>query len=163
MDKHGDPGPTPVTIEWEGTAERVALHLPYVLIFDTRFIEVRHIETGRLAQIIPGNDVRCLWDGRGVGSSVTATPGKENGHDMSQEAQVHAVMNAVDTPHTHVAGSRPSRVVAQNVVELIPTIPLYLPGALSSPTKSVYSQSYPQQSYFSPTSPDTMRNSQGWR
>ncbi|KAF9466176.1 CNH domain-containing protein [Collybia nuda] len=165
VDKHGDPGPSPVTIEWEGTAERVALHLPYVLIFDTRFIEVRHIETGRLAQIIPGNDVRCLWDGRGVGSSVTVTPAKENGHDISQEAQVHAVMNAVDTPHTHVAGNRPLRVVAQNVVELIPTIPIYLPESLSSPTKSSYpTQTFTQASYFSsPTTPETMRNSQAWR
>jgi hypothetical protein len=160
VDKHGDPGPSPVTIEWEGTAERVALHLPYVLIFDTRFIEVRHIETGRLAQIIPGNDVRCLWDGRGVGTSVTATPGKENGHDMSQEAQVHAVMNA-EAPPTHGAPVRgASRVVAQNVIELIPTIPLYLPGSLASPTKGSYAG---QQSYFSPTSPESMRMSQAWR
>ena len=28
-----------------------------------------HIETSRLAQIIPKNKIRCIWDGRGVGSN----------------------------------------------------------------------------------------------
>ncbi|KAE9397959.1 citron-like protein, partial [Gymnopus androsaceus JB14] len=59
VDKHGDPNRAAGTVEWEGTAERVALHAPYVLLFDSRFIEVRHLETGRLVQIIPGNDIRC--------------------------------------------------------------------------------------------------------
>ncbi|KAH9959699.1 hypothetical protein BGW80DRAFT_1131259, partial [Lactifluus volemus] len=54
------------TIEWEGTAEHVARHPPYILIFDSRFIEVRHVENGRLCQIIPGHDLRCIWDGRGA-------------------------------------------------------------------------------------------------
>ncbi|KAJ7825350.1 CNH domain-containing protein [Mycena olivaceomarginata] len=75
VDRHGDPRRNGTTIEWEGNAEKVTLHQPYILLFDSRFIEIRHIETGRLVQIIPGNDIRCLWDGRGVGSSIAATPG----------------------------------------------------------------------------------------
>ncbi|THU88754.1 Dbl homology domain-containing protein [Dendrothele bispora CBS 962.96] len=121
VDKHGDPSRAAGTIEWEGTAERVALHSPYILLFDSRFIEVRHLETGRLVQIIPGNDVRCIWDGRGLSTNnVLSAP--IHGHDepVVQEAQVHAVLNAPEsTP-------RP-RAVIQQVFELVPTVPLYLP------------------------------------
>ena len=95
VDRHGDPSRTVQTIEWEGTAEHVAWHPPYVLLFDSRFIEIRHVETGRLAQIIPGDDVRCIWDGRGTTTNVPATPGPEGWSEgMSQEPRVHGVMNA---------------------------------------------------------------------
>lgn len=154
VDKHGDPSRSAGTIEWEGTAERVALHSPYILLFDTRFIEIRHIETGRLAQIIPGNDVRCIWDGRGLGSNVVAIPGPD-GRDDVQEAQVHAVMNSIDSvPHT---GSR-SRAVAQHVFELLPTVPLYLPGKMTPPSTATY---FPQS--FSPPESPELRMSNSWR
>lgn len=133
MDKYGTPCRTLSTIEWEGTAERVAVHHPYVLLFDSRFIEVRHLETGRLVQIIPGNNMRCIWDGRGTTQS-SVNDNKRN--SLVQEAQVHAVMNVTNS------GTR-TRAVAQHVVELLPTIPLYGPGsAMSTPN-----------AYATPTSP----------
>ncbi|OBZ74126.1 Rho1 guanine nucleotide exchange factor 1 [Grifola frondosa] len=137
VDRHGDPSRSMGTIEWEGTAEHVAWHPPYVLLFDTRFIEIRHVETGRLAQIIPGNDVRCLWDGRGTTTVPPATPGPDGWNEsLSQEPRVHGVMNATETPAPSGTAARPARPVAQHVFELIPTIPLYLPGSLSSPSQS---------------------------
>ncbi|KAJ7594214.1 CNH domain-containing protein [Mycena floridula] len=151
VDKHGNPRRAAGTIEWEGTVERVALHMPYVLLFDPRFIEIRHLETGRLAQIIPGNDVRCLWDGRGLGSNSAVTPGGFDGRDdtMVQEAQVHAVMCMPDPT------SR-SRSTAQHVFELIPTVPLYLPGSVSPMHLELgYSQSY--------SPPHSPRESSIWR
>lgn len=151
VDKHGDPSRGAATIEWEGTAERVALHSPYVLLFDTRFIEIRHIETGRLAQIIPGNEVRCIWDGRGVGSNDPNTSANEGGNEsLLQEAQVHAVMNSTDV----VPGNR-GRTVAQHVFELIPTIPLYLPS--SGPVRDGRRLSY------SPAPSPELRTSTSWR
>ncbi|KAF8626558.1 hypothetical protein AX15_004807 [Amanita polypyramis BW_CC] len=150
VDKHGDPSRSAGTIEWEGTAERVALHSPYILLFDSRFIEIRHIETGRLAQIIPGNDVRCIWDGRGIGSNVSATPVDARNSDTVQEAQVHAVMTSNEPVTT---GNR--KVIAQNVFELIPTVPLYLPESVS-----VSAGAYPPQS--PPESPE-LRPSPSWR
>ncbi|KAJ3776382.1 CNH domain-containing protein [Lentinula raphanica] len=129
VDKHGDPNRPSGTIEWEGNAERVAVHAPYVLLFDSRFIEIRHLETGRLVQIIPGNDIRCIWDGRGISSVNLTSPSP---HDMSvpdgsdepinQDAQVHAVMNAPDT-------SGRGRMIVQQVFELLPTVPLFLPDS----------------------------------
>ncbi|TFK39742.1 CNH domain-containing protein [Crucibulum laeve] len=152
VDKHGDPSRSAGTIEWEGTAERVALHSPYVLLFDSRFIEIRHVETGRLAQIIPGNDIRCIWDGRGVSSSnVVATPATEHPESFAQEAQVHAVMNSTDA----VPGVGRSRAIAQHVFELIPTIPLYLPGAITSPRTEI--------GYSPPLSPGIRSSAGSWR
>ena len=153
VDKHGNPNRSGNTIEWEGNAERVAYHPPYILIFDSRFIEIRHIETGRLAQIIPGNDIRCIWDGRGVGTHMAHA--KDSDENTVQEAQVHAVMNVVESPGSGTAGHRPPKVIAQNVVELIPTLPLYLPGSTTVPAvpdKEAYNL---PKSYFSPTSPET--------
>ncbi|KIL64636.1 hypothetical protein M378DRAFT_186692 [Amanita muscaria Koide BX008] len=132
VDKRGDPSRSAGIIEWEGTAERVALHAPYILLFDSRFIEIRHIKTGRLAQIISGNDLRCIWDGRGIGTNVAATPIDGHYSEVEQEAQVHAVM-------LNPEGSLGNRkAVAQTVFELIPTVPLYLPGSLSAPTSAEY-------------------------
>ncbi|KAJ7319295.1 CNH domain-containing protein [Mycena albidolilacea] len=140
VDRHGDPRRNGTTIEWEGNAEKVTLHQPYILLFDSRFIEIRHIETGRLVQIIPGNDIRCLWDGRGVGSSIAATPGPD-GEPIVQDAQVHAVMNGAEPTQP---GGRPSRAVAQHVFELIPTVPLFLPEPVPPLPANAQSQ------YFAP-------------
>ena len=118
VDKHGDPCRTMGTIEWEGTAERVAFHAPYILLFDSRFIEIRHVETGLLVQIIPGSDVRCIWDGRGVSTSSISPL-----HEDSQEAQVHVVMNASDS--TNGPGALKNKSIVQHVCELIPTIQLF--------------------------------------
>jgi hypothetical protein len=144
VDKHGDPSRSTTTIEWEGTAERVAIHSPYILLFDTRFIEIRHVQTGRLAQIIPGNDVHCIWDGRGITSPMHIKTPDGDEDDMQQEARVHAVMNA-----SPAGPERAPRAMAQHVFELIPTIPLYLPGSLASPATATY---FPQ-SFSPPHSP----------
>lgn len=155
VDRHGYPSRSLGTIEWEGTIEHVAWHPPYVLLFDTRFIEVRHVETGRLAQIIPGNDVRCLWDGRGTTNVPTsAVPGPDGWTEgVSQEPRVHGVMNA-DNSNQPGAGPRGARPIAQHVFELIPTIPLYLPGSLSSPSHATHfaqSNSPPHSPRLNPT------------
>jgi len=145
VDKHGEPSRALSTIEWEGTAEQVALHPPYVLLFDSRFIEIRHISTGRLAQIIPGNDIHCLWDGRGLSTNIVNTS-PENWQDgMSQDARIHGAMNAPE-PVVNPGSGRPTRAVAQHVFELVPTIPLYLPGSLASPSNSTSFFPHPKQS-----------------
>ncbi|PCH36385.1 CNH-domain-containing protein [Wolfiporia cocos MD-104 SS10] len=46
---------------WEGYPTGFALHYPYVLAFEPTFVEIRHVETGSLAQIIQGNNLRCLF------------------------------------------------------------------------------------------------------
>ncbi|KAI8981674.1 CNH domain-containing protein [Mycotypha africana] len=47
-------------IAWEGNPTAFAFRFPYVVAFNINFIEVRHIDTGDLLQVIPGNNIRCL-------------------------------------------------------------------------------------------------------
>ncbi|KAJ7809831.1 CNH domain-containing protein [Mycena leptocephala] len=108
IDKHGNP--TEPIVEWEGSAERIALHAPYILLFHTQTIEVREIATGRLAQIIPGHDMHCIWD--------------HHHPESVGDVRVHGVMNILqDSP-------QPGHPVAQRIFELVPT------GAISLPESS---------------------------
>ena len=48
-------------IHWEGNPTSFAYHHPYVLAFEPSFVEVRHVETGALHQVITGVNLRCLF------------------------------------------------------------------------------------------------------
>lgn len=158
VNKHGAPSRTTGTIEWEGTAERVAMHWPFILLFDSRFMEVRHVSTGLLAQIIPGNEIRSIWDGRGTSSG---SPGEGFNQPMNLEPRIHVVMS-VPEPSPHSQGNR-LRSVAQHVFEVTPTVPLYPPGPITSPSNSGY---FPQSNSppHSPSmTPNTLVQSGSWR
>jgi RHO1 GDP-GTP exchange protein 1/2 len=134
VDNNGKPRRSTGIIEWEGTAVRVAMHTPYILLFDIRFIEIRHIETGHLVQIIPGTDIRCLWDGRAIDAGTAISSLEGENLSMVQEPRVHAVANIPELASV----SRRPRFFIQHVFELFPTIPLYLPGSLASPSSTNY-------------------------
>jgi len=48
-------------VYWEGSPTGFALHYPYVLAFEPTFVEIRHVETGSMSQIIQGNNLRLLF------------------------------------------------------------------------------------------------------
>lgn len=48
-------------IHWEGHPTAFAFHYPYILAFEPSFIEVRHVGSGALHQIITGSSVKCLF------------------------------------------------------------------------------------------------------
>ncbi|KAG0047494.1 RHO1 GDP-GTP exchange protein 2 [Gryganskiella cystojenkinii] len=48
-------------IEWEGRPESFALAYPYIIAIEAGLIEIRHIETGALEQLILGNNIRRLY------------------------------------------------------------------------------------------------------
>lgn len=64
IDKYGTLIGNRLTVEWEGVAERASYHHPYVLLFSNGFVEVRHAASGRLEQVIRGDGMRCIWEGR---------------------------------------------------------------------------------------------------
>lgn len=136
VDRHGDPNRPNGIIEWEGTAERVAFHPPYVVIFDSRFIEVRHIDHGQLVQIIRGTDIRCIWDGRAGAVTSSGTSGWDQA--ASLKPRIHAVWRSPDT-------RRSNQGVIQTVLELVPTVPLFLPQTPSTPLPLLF-----QGEYFGP-------------
>ncbi|KAG8763381.1 hypothetical protein FRC11_004256 [Ceratobasidium sp. 423] len=151
VNRHGDPTRNVgTTIEWEGRAERVAFHPPFVVLFDSRFIEIRHVEKGNLLQIIKGEDVRCVWDGRGARINPAPTPGPEGWNDGAgtQESTIHVVMNSTEPG----PGGQRGKVQYQHISELVPTVPLFLPGPLASPSASTY---FPRPGSPSLSSPRT--------
>ncbi|KAI6112968.1 CNH domain-containing protein [Pisolithus sp. B1] len=163
VNKHGSPSRPSGTIEWEGTAERVAMHWPYILLFDSRFIEVRQVSTGLLAQIIPGNEIRCIWDGRGTSSGTASASGEGPKQPMNLEPRIHVVTSVSEPPHGQPSQGGRMRTIAQHVFELMPTVLLYPPGPLTSPSNSAY---FPQ-SGSPPHSPsfvqNTLTQSVSWR
>ncbi|CAO3623280.1 unnamed protein product [Cunninghamella blakesleeana] len=61
VDSHGDFVQENYSwIAWEGRPQSIAFYYPYVIAFDPQFIEIRHVETGELIQILPGVHMRCL-------------------------------------------------------------------------------------------------------
>jgi len=112
-------------VEWEGIAERAAWVPPCILLFGKRFIEIRHVETGHLVQVIPGFDMRCTWDGRGTSDSRAASQDLMPDEAVSWESRVHGVMTEETPQHCKVAA-------AERVFELVPTVPLSMSGPLAS-------------------------------
>ncbi|ORY77360.1 CNH domain-domain-containing protein [Protomyces lactucae-debilis] len=72
-------------IHWEGICEATALHYPYILAFEPSFVEIYHVETGSLVQIVPGNHLRLVHEGRGKmgegGEILIVSDGTEMGQD----------------------------------------------------------------------------------
>jgi len=60
VDRLGEPVRLDNIIEWEGTPHSVAFRAPYVLAFDTRFVEIRDSASGQLVQLIRANDLRYV-------------------------------------------------------------------------------------------------------
>ncbi|RIB09946.1 CNH domain-containing protein [Gigaspora rosea] len=71
-------------ITWEGSPTSFAFHYPYVLAFEPSFIEIRHVETGHLEQIIAGQNIRYLYsDSRGNILVATNDPTTDNSEVFS--------------------------------------------------------------------------------
>ncbi|KAE9384343.1 hypothetical protein BT96DRAFT_842379, partial [Gymnopus androsaceus JB14] len=101
----------------------------YVLIFDSCFIKVCHLETGLLVQIILGNDLRT-WDERGIISlnalslsaqTMSLSVSEPDGRDeyLNQNAQVHTVMNTTVMNAPEAADRPRAGVIIQQLVELL--------------------------------------------
>ena len=80
------------------TNSYVAVAYPYLFAFEPSFVEIHSLETGALAQIIPGSNIRLLADGRGKlgeGGEIlfaceNSLPGAAGG--MDGECQVNALI-----------------------------------------------------------------------
>lgn len=69
-------------IPWGIKVQRYLQHAQYVLLSNDKFVEVRHIRSGRLVQIIIGQDIRILSCAALPNSpTFVAKRGKVCGHD----------------------------------------------------------------------------------
>ncbi|CAL1714128.1 unnamed protein product [Somion occarium] len=71
-------------VHWEGSPTGFALHYPYVLAFEPTFVEIRHVETGSLSQIIQGNNLRCLFADTPPSTTNSATQTQFNPYAQGQ-------------------------------------------------------------------------------
>ncbi|KAJ8579757.1 CNH-domain-containing protein [Rhizopogon salebrosus TDB-379] len=58
--KHGAPSRKNGFIHWEAKVTSFAHRGSHALLFSSEFIEIRHLSTGRLDQVIEGSDIRLL-------------------------------------------------------------------------------------------------------
>ena len=87
---------------------------PYLFAFEPSFVEIHSLETGALAQIIPGSNIRLLADGRGKlgeGGEIlfaceNSLPGAAGG--MDGECQVNALIKTgLDAANGGTTSPRP--------------------------------------------------------
>ena len=60
VDKSGRRARSDYLVQWEGEPSAFSLDYPYVIAYNSSFVEIRHVETGGLVQIIPTIGLRCL-------------------------------------------------------------------------------------------------------
>src|SRR5260370_37119211 len=77
--KHGVPTRNSGFIRWECPIQSFIYQGPHVLLFSLTDIEVRHIPTGRLIQLIEGKEIRLLQKPpKGKGRTLTARRGEND-------------------------------------------------------------------------------------
>ncbi|KIJ21217.1 hypothetical protein PAXINDRAFT_96076 [Paxillus involutus ATCC 200175] len=121
LNKHGEPIRGSSTVEWEGNAAHVAMYWPYILLFNPRFIEVRHASKGHLVQIIFGDEIRCIFDGRRRASATGGILGKEESLQIDSPHVVMSVPLEI-LPGTPLQARKSA--VAHQVFEVFPTFAL---------------------------------------
>ncbi|KAL7421168.1 Rho guanine nucleotide exchange factor [Cryptotrichosporon argae] len=148
VDRNGKPSRDLRPIEWEGQPESVVFHPPYILVVSPSFMEIRHISTCRLIQIVTGSDIRVTWEAWETSDS----PGPKGYGDevATREPRVHICRRPED--------SRRTRGIGQHVFELTPTVllsnPLLAPHFTSdaqyfAPAPNVYPRPSPQSHHRS--------------
>jgi hypothetical protein len=102
--KHGEPSRAAGYIRWETKATSYARHGSHILLFSPQFIEVRHIGTGRLDQVIEAEDIRLVHGGEyGIDNAMLAvikgTHAEKDGQsEKVVELQATSVISSAPSP-----------------------------------------------------------------
>ncbi|KAI0773286.1 CNH domain-containing protein [Trametes elegans] len=91
-------------VYWEGNPTGFALHYPYVLAFEPTFVEIRHVETGAMSQIIQGNNLRCLF----ADTPPSTTNSASNYYNVYQQGYGYNPYQSVDAGRGPPASSMSS-------------------------------------------------------
>jgi RHO1 GDP-GTP exchange protein 1/2 len=117
VEKHGVPTRRSGFVRWETKAESFAQRGRHVLLFSPAFIEVREVNTGRLVQVLEGEDIRLLHPGSTSGAGTGAGQGvlvaMRSGADTSGKAQVEKVVELLQTAEIVTPGPAPVNVQAE--------------------------------------------------
>ncbi|RDB23306.1 Rho1 guanine nucleotide exchange factor 1 [Hypsizygus marmoreus] len=85
VNKNGRRSRKEFMVHWEGTPTGFALHEPYVLAFEAAFVEIRHIETGLMSQVIQGSNLRLLFADTPPSVTNTVSPVPQPGYPAAYE------------------------------------------------------------------------------
>lgn len=117
--KHGIPSRQSGFIKWEAQATSYAHRGGHVLLFSRQFIEIRHVATGRLVQIIDGLEIRLLYTPTTTNSDDTilvAMRGEKDDKDGISEKIVQLVETS-ELPVTSAESQVPSSAIPAEVWE----------------------------------------------
>jgi len=84
-------------VNWEGTPNAFAFYYPYIVAFEPSFIEIRHMITGALEQLIPGNNIRCLNSNTGMSGVIQCVMDDRVVPDFQSVFELVPVNSAVPT------------------------------------------------------------------
>lgn len=102
-------------VVWEGQPESFALSYPFLLAFDSNFVEVRHIKTGALHQILTGSRLRCLF-----ADPMPYVPSKKDLQVQQQHLREREREAAAPLPAMHAGhASRPSDASIRSVSTVV--------------------------------------------
>ncbi|KAF8627002.1 hypothetical protein AX15_004586 [Amanita polypyramis BW_CC] len=79
--KHGIPGRSGGFLKWETQAQSFAYRGCHLLLFSSDFIEIRDIRSGRLIQVIEGDEIRLLYFNASVGNNDPIIIGMKGRND----------------------------------------------------------------------------------
>jgi hypothetical protein len=118
VNKHGDVSRS-VIMQFVGTAHNAALYGPYLVLFDSDFVEIRNAQNGRLKQIIAGREVKCLDDGTNW-SANGAAPGSAHGaNGLSADQKLPTPVSFTSSRTLKLVMQHPELEKTQIVVELL--------------------------------------------
>ena len=105
VNKHGEVCRS-VVMNFVAKAKSAALYGPYLILFDTDFVEIRNSQNGRLKQIIAGRDIKCLDDGgsgtiSGGSTNTSASNGTVSGLGVASRT-VKVVMQHPELERTQI-------------------------------------------------------------
>ncbi|WFD06186.1 RHO1 GDP-GTP exchange protein 2 [Malassezia vespertilionis] len=154
-------------IHWNGNPTSFALHYPYLLAFEPSFVEVRHVESGTLHQVITGHNLRCIFNDS-VSSSLGASRVFQNARasgkapkPKSQRVPLGPPGYAVGLPSMplqsdasgYMQGSGTVRVPSTGFSRAVP--PDTMPGSPMVPGTPFQAPTSPSPQTFSPMSSGT--------
>jgi len=94
VDRHGRRSREEWMIRWEGNPTSFAFHYPYLFAIDTDCINVHHVHTGALVQVITGSNLRSLYVD--LPSSTYGSPSMQvNFNQSSSLRQNNATINTM--------------------------------------------------------------------
>ncbi|KAG8693116.1 RHO1 GDP-GTP exchange protein 2, partial [Ceratobasidium sp. 394] len=119
VNKNGWRARPDVTIYWEGFPTAFALRYPYVMAFDSTFVEIRHVKDGAPVQIIHGKDIRCLFaenQPSAINSSRTHLPFFRPSRTGFTDQDGQATTG--HTPHVTIPGILPDQLWRDKIIFL---------------------------------------------